>query len=137
MNVVATAKLLAEGLAKRDEQEKKQKEDRRQRLEEKIDAADRQMESIRNGKTGAGQGRLDAEYVESKELVEEKTREAVLAAMRLQAEKQDEMAVERTGSESSIEEDAGDASGGENADDWSSASSEDADPLRSQAVHGF
>nr|POE65897.1 telomere maintenance protein sde2 [Quercus suber] len=82
LRTVDEAKRLAEYLAIKPEMERKEKEERRKRWEEVVQAAERREEEIRSGKTGANQGRLDAGYVESKELAEEKTREAVLQAMR-------------------------------------------------------
>ncbi|KAK3675019.1 hypothetical protein LTR78_004952 [Recurvomyces mirabilis] len=105
LRTVDEAKKLADYLAIKPEMEKKEKEERKKRWEAVVEAAERREEEIKSGKLGAGQGRLDAEYVESKEAAEEKTREAVLKAMREEME-----GLERTGSESSVEE-AGEESG--------------------------
>ncbi|KAF2768168.1 hypothetical protein EJ03DRAFT_274708 [Teratosphaeria nubilosa] len=82
LRTVDEAKKLAEYLAIKPEMEKKEKEERRKRWEEVVKAAERREEEIKSGKTGSNQGRLDAEYVESKEKAEEQMREAVLRAMR-------------------------------------------------------
>ena len=99
LRTVDEAKRLAEYLATKPEMEKKEKEERRKRWEAVIDAAEATEAKIKSGKMGSNQGRLDAEYVESKEAAEEKIREAVQKAMR------DQMLLdERTGSESSAED---------------------------------
>lgn len=99
LRTVDEAKRLAEYLATKPEMEKKEKEERRKRWEAVIDAAEATEAKIKAGKMGSNQGRLDAEYVESKEAAEEKIREAVQKAMR------DQMLMdERTGSESSAED---------------------------------
>ena len=123
VRVVAAAKQLAEHMAKEKEVEEQARQERKQKLEDTIDAADRKMETIKSGKSGVNQGRLDAEYVESKELAEEKTREAIMNAMKLSS-----AALERTGSESSMEVDETASDDGE-AEDATSGSSEDAAPL--------
>ncbi|KAF2718453.1 hypothetical protein K431DRAFT_287609 [Polychaeton citri CBS 116435] len=95
LRTVDEAKKLADYLAIKPEMEKREKEERKKRWEAVVEAADRREAEIKSGKAGAGGGRLDAEWVEGKEDAEEKTREAVLRAMR-------EMeGMERTGSESS------------------------------------
>jgi len=119
LRTVDEAKKLAEYLAIRPEMEKKEREERRKRWEAVVQTAERREEEIKSGKTGSNGGRLDAEYVDSKELAEEKTREAVLRAMREGME-----GLERTGSESSAEGEKGD-SGEEDGVRASSASSEE------------
>jgi hypothetical protein len=118
---------LADHLASKSDDEKKEKEARRQRWEDNIEAADKKMEQIKSGRMGSGQGRLDAEYVESKEAAEEKTREAVINAM-----KAGMVGLERTGSESSMEVDD-DASGDEDVEEGSSGSSDDVHPDKPEA----
>jgi hypothetical protein len=127
LRTVAAAKLLADHLASKSDDEKKEKEARRQRWEDNIEAADKKMEQIKSGRMGSGQGRLDAEYVESKEAAEEKTREAVINAM-----KAGMVGLERTGSESSMEVDD-DASGDEDVEEGSSGSSDDVHPDKPEA----
>ena len=120
LRTVDTAKRLAEYLANKDEVEKTENDEKRKRLEDVIANAERTEEAIKSGKMGSGQGRLDAEYVESKELAEEKTREAVVRAMR-----EAMVGVERTGSESSMEVDEDASEDG--VEEGSSGSSEDAE----------
>lgn len=127
LRTVAAAKLLADHLASKSDDEKKEKEARRQRLEDNIEAADKKIEQIKSGRMGSRQGRLDAEYVESKEAAEEKTREAVVNAM-----KAGMVDMERTGSESSMEVDE-DASGDEDMEEGSSGSSDDIHDEKPQA----
>ncbi|EMC96845.1 hypothetical protein BAUCODRAFT_122803 [Baudoinia panamericana UAMH 10762] len=113
LRTVDEAKRLADYLAIKPEMEKREKEERKQRWEAVVAAAEKREGEIKSGKSGANQGRLDAEYVEGKEMAEEKTREAVLKAMR-----EGNMELERTGSESSAadEEESDDAEmGGESS----------------------
>jgi hypothetical protein len=99
LRTVDEAKRLAEYLTTKPEMEQREKDERRKRWEAVIDAAEATEAKIKAGKMGSNQGRLDAEYVESKELAEEKVREAVQKAMREQS-----LMDERTGSESSAED---------------------------------
>jgi hypothetical protein len=99
LRTVDEAKKLAEYLAIKPDMEKKEKDTRKKRWEAIVDAAEKREDDIRGGRVGANQGRLDSQYVESKQLAEEKTREAVLRAM-----KEDGFGVDRTGSESSQED---------------------------------
>lgn len=111
LRTVDEAKRLADYLATKPEMDRKEKEERRKRWEAVVDAAEATEAKIRSGKMGSNQGRLDAEYVESKEAAEEKVREAVQKAMR------EQMLVDGpTGSESSAEdEDEGSESDVEDA----------------------
>lgn len=101
LRTVDEAKRLADYLAIKPEMEKKEREARKQRWQEVVDAAERREEEIRSGKNS--NKRLDAEWVESKEEVENKTREAVMRAMR-----EGMLEEGRTGSESSVEEEGSD-----------------------------
>ncbi|KAI4150923.1 MAG: hypothetical protein L6R39_002137 [Caloplaca ligustica] len=58
--------------------EKKEKEARRKRWEQVVELAEKREEEIRNG----SKGRVDGRWVEDKEEAGERTREAVLAAMK-------------------------------------------------------
>ncbi|KAK7544102.1 telomere stability and silencing-domain-containing protein [Phyllosticta citribraziliensis] len=78
LRTVTEAKALAEYLAIKPEMDKKEKEERRKRWEDIVAMAERKEDEIKNG----GKGRLDGQWMESKEEAEEKTREAVLAAMK-------------------------------------------------------
>ncbi|RYP55811.1 hypothetical protein DL771_012402 [Monosporascus sp. 5C6A] len=78
LRTVNEAKALAEYLAIRPEMEQKEKEKRRARWQQIVDAAEEREHEIRNN----SKGRLDGKWVEDKEETGERTREAVLAAMR-------------------------------------------------------
>lgn len=78
LRTVTEAKRLAEYLAIKPEMERKEKEKRRERWEQIVDSAEKREDEIRRG-TG---GRLDGKWVEAKEEAGERTRDAVLAAMR-------------------------------------------------------
>ncbi|KAK5119345.1 hypothetical protein LTR85_007701 [Meristemomyces frigidus] len=126
LRTVDEAKKLAEYLAIKPEMAKREKEERKKRWEDVVAAAERREAEIKSGKSGVNQGRLNAEYVDSKELAEEKTREAVLKAMR-----EGMLGVERTGSVSSA-----DVEGEESEEDDErdiSASSEEAKPTAQDA----
>jgi hypothetical protein len=58
--------------------EKKEKEQRRKRWEQVVELAERREEEIKSG----SKGKVDGKWVEDKEEAGERTREAVLAAMR-------------------------------------------------------
>lgn len=94
LRTITEAKKLAEYLALKPDMDKKEKEEKRQRWESIVDAAERREDEIKRGK-GA---RLDGDWVNSKEEAERQTRDAVLAAMKagLIGKEND-----RTGSESS------------------------------------
>lgn len=78
LRTVNEAKALAEYLALKPDMEKKEKEARRKRWEQVVELAERREEEIRSG----AKGRVDGKWVEDKEEAGEKTREAVLAAMK-------------------------------------------------------
>ncbi|RDA94261.1 hypothetical protein CP533_0617 [Ophiocordyceps camponoti-saundersi (nom. inval.)] len=78
LRTVNEAKALAEYLAIKPAMEKKEKDKRRKRWEEVVEASERKEAEIRSG----GTGRLDGKWVEAKEESNERTRDAVLAAMR-------------------------------------------------------
>lgn len=100
LRTVDQAKKLADYLSKKPEMEAKERETKKERWKTVVETANQREEEIKSGKMGASQGRLDAEYVESKELAEDKTREAVIKAMR-----DGVLEAQRTGSESSMDED--------------------------------
>lgn len=79
VRTVNEAKALAEYLSVKPDMEKKEKEARRKRWEMVVDAAERREEELRNGE---GKGKLDGAWMEDKEEVGDKTREAVLRAMK-------------------------------------------------------
>ncbi|KAH7040385.1 telomere stability and silencing-domain-containing protein [Microdochium trichocladiopsis] len=78
IRTVTEAKALAEYLAIKPEMEAKEKEKRRERWQQIVDAAEQKEHEIKN----SSRGRLDGKWVEDKEEVGERTREAVLAAMK-------------------------------------------------------
>jgi hypothetical protein len=75
---VNEAKALAEYLAIKPEMAKREKEERRKRWEQVVELAERREEEIRTG----NKGKVDGKWVEDKEEANERTREAVLAAMK-------------------------------------------------------
>lgn len=77
LRTVTEAKALAEYLAIKPEMEKKEKEKRRERWQQIVEAAERREDEIKHG----GKGRIDGKWVEEKEEVNERTRDAVRAAM--------------------------------------------------------
>ncbi|KAI1800833.1 telomere stability and silencing-domain-containing protein [Daldinia bambusicola] len=78
IRTVNEAKALAEYLAIKPEMDQKEKEKRRARWQQIVDAADEREHEIKN----STKGRLDGKWVEDKEEASERTREAVLAAMK-------------------------------------------------------
>jgi Silencing defective 2 N-terminal ubiquitin domain len=78
LRTVKEAKALAEYLALKPDMEKKEKDARRKRWEQVVENAERREEEIKAG----GKGRVNGKWVEEKEEAGEKTREAVLAAMK-------------------------------------------------------
>ncbi|KAF4123800.1 SDE2 telomere maintenance-like protein [Geosmithia morbida] len=78
LRTVNEAKSLAEYLAIKPDMDKKEKERRRKRWEQIIETADKREAEIKSG----SKGRLDGKWVEDREESSEKTRDAVLAAMK-------------------------------------------------------
>lgn len=78
IRTVTEAKALAEYLAIKPDMERKEKEKRRQRWEQIVEMAEKKQEEIKFGK----RGNLDGKWVEDKEEAGERTRDAVLAAMK-------------------------------------------------------
>lgn len=78
IRTVNEAKALAEYLAIKPDMEKKEKEKRRARWEQIVEATEKKQDEIRHGKKGY----VDGKWVEDKEETNERTREAVLAAMK-------------------------------------------------------
>jgi hypothetical protein len=75
---VAEAKALAEYLALKPDMEKKEKEARRNRWEQVVKLAEKREAEARN----ESKGRVDEQWVMDKDEAEEKTREAVVVALR-------------------------------------------------------
>lgn len=78
LRTVNEAKSLAEYLAIKPEMDKQEKEKRRERWEQIVESADKREVELKSG----SKGRLDGQWVEDKEESNEKTREAVLAAIK-------------------------------------------------------
>jgi hypothetical protein len=78
LRTVTEAKALAEYLAIKPDMEKKEKEQRRKRWEQIVELAERREEELKTG----SKGKVDGKWVEDKEEAGERTREAVLAAMK-------------------------------------------------------
>ncbi|KAI1506314.1 telomere stability and silencing-domain-containing protein [Biscogniauxia marginata] len=78
LRTVNEAKALAEYLAIKPEMEQKEKEKRRARWQQIVDAANEKEHEIKN----STKGRLDGKWVEDKEEASERTRDAVLAAIK-------------------------------------------------------
>ncbi|KAK4455536.1 telomere stability and silencing-domain-containing protein [Podospora aff. communis PSN243] len=79
LRTVTEAKALAEYLAIKPEMDRKEKEKRRERWQQIVDMTEKKQDEIRHGSSRGG---LDGKWVEDKEETGERTREAVLAAMK-------------------------------------------------------
>lgn len=78
LRTVNEAKALAEYLAIKPEMEQQEKQKRRERWQQIVDAADQKEQEIKHNT----KGRLDGKWVEDKEEAGERTRDAVLAAIK-------------------------------------------------------
>jgi len=78
LRTVNEAKALAEYLAIKPEMEQKEKEKRRARWQQIVEAADEKEHELKN----STKGRVSGKWVEDKEEAGERTREAVLAAIK-------------------------------------------------------
>jgi len=82
LRTIAEAKSLATYLATKPEMEMREKEERRKRWEQVIEAAERREEEIRSGKGAGGRGKaLSEEWTAEKEEIGEGVRDAVKKAM--------------------------------------------------------
>ena len=79
IRTVNEAKALAEYLAVKPEMDRRQKEERRRRWLAVMEAAETRQEELKNG---GGKTRIDGQWMEDREEMGEKAREAVLAAMK-------------------------------------------------------
>ncbi|KAL1859990.1 hypothetical protein Plec18167_006458 [Paecilomyces lecythidis] len=79
LRTVNEAKALAEYLAVKPEMEKKEKEERRRRWQAIVEAAEKREEELKNG---GGKAKIDGQWMEDKDEMGEKAREAVLQAMK-------------------------------------------------------
>jgi hypothetical protein len=136
LRTVTEAKALAEYLAIKPDMEKKEKELRRKRWEEIVEIAERREEEIKSG----SKGKVDGKWVEDKEEAGERTREAVLAAMKSGNYKDNfhtapKAANSASGSGSSGSED--DAMGGTSSKDTTPPSDAGPSKLVSRKFFGF
>jgi hypothetical protein len=99
LRTVNDAKALAEYLAIKPEMDKKEKEKRRERWEQIVQASEEKEAEIKSG----GKGRLDGKWVEDKEESNERTRDAVLAAMKAGNYKDNLMGTSQDSSSSSAQ----------------------------------
>ena len=109
LRTVTEAKALAEYLALKPDMEKKEKEARRKRWEQVVEIAERREEEIKNG----SKGRVDGKWVEDKEEAGERTREAVIAAMK-SGDYRDNLLQHSSGSSGGASENASEESEDEN-----------------------
>ncbi|KAJ5949427.1 hypothetical protein N7454_001011 [Penicillium verhagenii] len=79
LRTVAEAKSLAEYLAVKPEMDKKEKEERRQRWQAVVELAEKRQDEL---KSGGGREKIDGQWMDDKEEMNEKAREAVLLAMK-------------------------------------------------------
>lgn len=131
LRTVTEAKALAEYLAIKPEMEHKEKERRRERWTSIVEAADRREEEIRN----VNRGRMDGKWVEDKEEALERTRNAVLAAMK-DGNVKDNLMGSSVGSSSSSLEGATVDEDSDNDDDDIKASSSRATTPQSETSKG-
>ena len=80
LRTVTEAKALAEYLAIKPEMEQREKERRRARWQQIVDASEQREHEIRSGNNA--RAKLDGRWVEDKEEASERTRDAVLAAIK-------------------------------------------------------
>lgn len=109
IRTVKEAKALAEYLALKPDMDKKEKEARRKRWEMVVEAAERREEELKNG---GGKEKVDGAWMEDKEEVNDKAREAVLRAMKDGAWKDSLAGSLVGGSSSSASEGSGSGSAG-------------------------
>ncbi|KAJ5942013.1 hypothetical protein N7516_002181 [Penicillium verrucosum] len=79
LRTVNEAKALAEYLAVKPEMDKKEKEERQRRWQSVVDMAEKRQDELKNG---SGRQKLDGQWMEDREEMSEKTREAVLRAVK-------------------------------------------------------
>ncbi|PLB50199.1 hypothetical protein P170DRAFT_435398 [Aspergillus steynii IBT 23096] len=79
LRTVNEAKALAEYLAVKPEMDRKEKEERRRRWQSVVDMAEKRQEELKNG---GGKQKVDGQWMEDKEEMNEKARDAVLLAMK-------------------------------------------------------
>ncbi|KAK1147671.1 hypothetical protein N8T08_001015 [Aspergillus melleus] len=79
LRTVNEAKALAEYLAVKPEMDRKEKEERRRRWQSVVDMAEKRQEELKNG---GGKQKVDGQWMEDKEEMNERARDAVLVAMK-------------------------------------------------------
>lgn len=79
LRTVNEAKALAEYLSVKPEMDKKEKEERRRRWQAVVDSAEKRQDELKNG---GGKHKVDGQWMEDKEEMNEKARDAVLLAMK-------------------------------------------------------
>lgn len=79
LRTVNEAKALAEYLAVKPEMDKKEKEERRERWQAVVELAEKRQDELKNG---GGKQKIDGQWIDDKEEMNEKAREAVLQAMK-------------------------------------------------------
>ncbi|KAF3388395.1 Telomere maintenance protein SDE2 [Penicillium rolfsii] len=79
LRTINEAKALAEYLAVKPEMDKQEKEERRRRWQAVVEMAEKRQEEIKNG---GGKQKIDGQWMDDKEEMNEKAREAVLQAMK-------------------------------------------------------
>lgn len=79
LRTVNEAKALAEYLAVKPEMDKKEKDERRSRWQAVVDAAEKRQDELKNG---GGKHKVDGQWMEDKEEMNEKARDAVMEAMK-------------------------------------------------------
>jgi len=84
LRTVTEAKALAEYLAVKPEMDRKEKEERRKRWEQVVEASEKRQEEIKGGNITNANARVEGKWAEDKEEAELKVREAVTAAMKRQ-----------------------------------------------------
>lgn len=134
LRTITEAKNLATYLAMKPDMDKKEKEEKRKRWEAVVEAAEKKQEEINEGKKSV---RVDGQWVEAKEEIESKTRDAVMAAMKAGLIGREHDILERTGSESSAGGDGEDMDSDEKAEASGSASGEDDKYVKAPASRTF
>ncbi|KAJ5989916.1 hypothetical protein N7499_010445 [Penicillium canescens] len=79
LRTVNEAKALAEYLAVKPDMDKKEKEERQKRWQAVVDIAEKRQDELKNG---TGKAKIDGQWIEDKDEMNEKAREAVLQAMK-------------------------------------------------------
>lgn len=79
LRTINEAKALAEYLAVKPEMDKQEKEERRRRWQAVVELAEKRQDEIKNG---GGKQKIDGQWMDDKEEMNEKAREAVLQAMK-------------------------------------------------------